>query len=54
MTRQIIIDVQSYVSIVSDTREGCATSTVHELIPFKIAVADGELDDLRRRLQSAR
>ncbi len=29
-------------------------TTVHELTPFKIAVADGELDDLRRRLQSAR
>src|ERR1700753_4171095 len=29
-------------------------STVEKLTPFKIAIADAELDDLRRRLQSAR
>jgi epoxide hydrolase len=29
-------------------------TTLHKLTPFKIAVADDELNDLRRRLQSAR
>lgn len=29
-------------------------STGNNLTPFKIAVADSELDDLRRRLHSAR